>query len=69
MAALSYEQSLQTEVAFGTAAGLIDRFTQLQEELGIKGVVAELNGGGLIPAERVMRTLRILTHDVMPALK
>ena len=31
-------------------------------------IVAELNPGALIPADRVKRTLRILSHEVMPAL-
>lgn len=66
---LSYEEILHTKVAFGTAAGLIERLTQLQEELGLDGVVAELDAGGQIPSERVQRSLRILTHEVMPAFK
>lgn len=69
LATLTYEQILETKVLFGTADGLIDRLTALREELGIDGIVAELNPGGLIPAERVMRTLQILTHQVMPAFK
>lgn len=69
LAALTYEQMLKTKVAFGTAEGLIDRFKQLEEELGIDGVVVELNAGGLIPAEHVKRSLHILTHDVMPVFK
>jgi alkanesulfonate monooxygenase SsuD/methylene tetrahydromethanopterin reductase-like flavin-dependent oxidoreductase (luciferase family) len=68
LAELSYEAILTTKVAFGTAKALIDRLTRLREELGLRGVVAELNPGGLIPAERVRRSLRLLTHEVMPAL-
>lgn len=69
VANLSYEQILETRVAFGSAAGLVDRLTQLHEELDLDGIVAELNPGGLIPAELEMRSLHILTHQVMPALK
>jgi alkanesulfonate monooxygenase SsuD/methylene tetrahydromethanopterin reductase-like flavin-dependent oxidoreductase (luciferase family) len=69
LANLPYERILETRVAFGSAAGLVDRLTRLQEELGLDGVVAELNPGGLIPAERETRSLHILTHQVMPALK
>jgi len=69
LANLTYEEMLHTKVAFGTAAGLVDRLSQLQEELGLDGVVAELDAGGLIPAERVKRSLHILTHDVMPVFK
>jgi alkanesulfonate monooxygenase SsuD/methylene tetrahydromethanopterin reductase-like flavin-dependent oxidoreductase (luciferase family) len=66
---LSYEEILQTRVAFGTAAGLIDRLARVREELGLTGLVAELNPGGLLPMEAMQRTLRILTHEVIPALK
>lgn len=64
---LSYDEILHTKVAFGTTQALIDRLAQLQEELGLDGIVAELDAGGLIPPERVQRSLRLLTHNVMPA--
>jgi len=48
---------------------LTDRLRRRREELGLDGIVAELNPGGLLPMERMRRTLRILTHEVMPALK
>jgi alkanesulfonate monooxygenase SsuD/methylene tetrahydromethanopterin reductase-like flavin-dependent oxidoreductase (luciferase family) len=68
MASLTYEDVLARKVAFGTAAGVIDRLTQLREELGLDGIVAELNPGGLIPPELETRSLRILTHEVLPAI-
>jgi alkanesulfonate monooxygenase SsuD/methylene tetrahydromethanopterin reductase-like flavin-dependent oxidoreductase (luciferase family) len=69
LATMSYEEMLQTKVAFGTGEGLIDRFFRLKEELGLDGVVAELNAGGLIPEEAVTRSLKIMTQQVMPAFK
>jgi hypothetical protein len=56
-------------VAFGTPKGVIDRLTQLREDLGIDGIIAELNPGGRIPLELETRSLRLLTHEVMPAFK
>ena len=67
MANLSYDDILARKVCVGSAAGVIDRLTQLREELGIDGIVAELNPGGLIPPELETRSLRLLTHEVMPA--
>ena len=32
LATLSYDEMLETKIAFGTAEGLVDRFTQLKEE-------------------------------------
>jgi alkanesulfonate monooxygenase SsuD/methylene tetrahydromethanopterin reductase-like flavin-dependent oxidoreductase (luciferase family) len=69
LSTLTYEEILHTKVAFGSAAGLIDRLTQLREELGLDGVVAEMNPGSRIPVEQVQRSLHILTHEVMPAFK
>jgi alkanesulfonate monooxygenase SsuD/methylene tetrahydromethanopterin reductase-like flavin-dependent oxidoreductase (luciferase family) len=69
MAALSYEDVLARKVAFGTAAGVIDRLTRLRDELGLDGIVAELNPGGLIPPELETRSLRILTREVLPAFR
>jgi len=68
MANLSYEQILAKKVAFGTAPALVDRLAQLRDELGLDGIVVELNPGGLIPLELERQSLRILAHEVMPAL-
>ena len=69
LATMSYEEMLETKVAFGTGESLIDRFSELKEELGLDGIVAELNAGGLIPEEGVTRSVRIITEQVMPAFK
>jgi hypothetical protein len=69
LSSLSYDEILTTKVGFGTGPGLIDRLTQLKEELGVTGIAAELNPGGLLSPNQEMRSLRILTHEVMPAFK
>jgi alkanesulfonate monooxygenase SsuD/methylene tetrahydromethanopterin reductase-like flavin-dependent oxidoreductase (luciferase family) len=69
LASLSYDEILTTKVAFGTAAGLIDRLTGLKEALGLSGIAAELNPGGLLQTVQEMRTLQILTREVMPAFR
>ena len=69
LATMSYEEMLRTKIAFGTGEGLIDRFGELKNELGLDGLVAELNAGGLIPEEAVTRSLRIITEQVMPAFR
>ena len=69
MASLSYEDILARKVAFGTARGVIDRLAQLRDELGLDGIVAELNPGGRIPPELETRSLEILAREVVPAFK
>ena len=66
---LSYDDILATKVAFGTGPGLVDRFAQLKEELGVNGVAAELNPGGLLSPDQEMRSLQILMREVMPSFK
>jgi alkanesulfonate monooxygenase SsuD/methylene tetrahydromethanopterin reductase-like flavin-dependent oxidoreductase (luciferase family) len=69
LADLTYDEMLATKVAFGTAAGLIDRLTGLRDELRLSGIAAELNPGGLLSFEQEKRSLEILTQQVMPAFK
>ena len=66
---LTYQEILDTKVIFGTPEQVIDRLTQYKEMLGLSGVTAELNPGGLLPPEAVHRSLKLLTDEVMPAFK
>jgi alkanesulfonate monooxygenase SsuD/methylene tetrahydromethanopterin reductase-like flavin-dependent oxidoreductase (luciferase family) len=66
---VTYDEILKTRVAFGTPASLIERLRQVRDELALSGVVAELNPGGLLSMEQMRRTLRLLTHEVMPAFR
>jgi alkanesulfonate monooxygenase SsuD/methylene tetrahydromethanopterin reductase-like flavin-dependent oxidoreductase (luciferase family) len=66
---MTYQEILETRVAFGTAEGLVDRLGRLGQDLGLTGIVAELNPGGLLPVDAMERTLRIFTHEVIPALR
>jgi alkanesulfonate monooxygenase SsuD/methylene tetrahydromethanopterin reductase-like flavin-dependent oxidoreductase (luciferase family) len=69
LSTLSYGEILEKKVAFGTGPALVDRLGQLREQLGVVGVAAELNPGGLLSPAQEMRSLEILTKEVMPALK
>ncbi len=66
---LPYDEMLRTRVAFGTAVQLVDRLKELQEQLGLDGIIVEPNPASLIPPEYVTRSLRIVAQDVMPAFK
>jgi len=63
---LTYEQALTGQVLVGTPDSLTERLHALQDELGIDGILAELNCGGLIAHRQVMTALRLLCEDVMP---
>src|SRR5438067_5647416 len=46
MAKLTYEDILAKKVVSGTPRHVIERITELREQLGIDGIVAEPNAGG-----------------------
>ncbi|MBO55146.1 MAG: hypothetical protein CL886_05730 [Dehalococcoidia bacterium] len=69
LATMSYEEMLDTKVAFGSPGSLIEKFKHLEDILGVNGIVAELNPGGLIPSEKVLKSLKLITHNVMPNFK
>jgi len=63
---ITYEQVLCDKVVVGSPARVADRLRQLHEELGIDGILAELNFGALIPPQMMMRSLRLLCEQVRP---
>ncbi len=69
IAAAPYSQVLEERVVFGTPAEIVDIFKGYQEDLGVTGVVMEVNYGGQIPADRVINSLRLLSDQVMPSFK
>jgi alkanesulfonate monooxygenase SsuD/methylene tetrahydromethanopterin reductase-like flavin-dependent oxidoreductase (luciferase family) len=63
---LTYEEALTGQVLIGTPETVTERLRDLQEELGVDGILAELNCGGLIPHQQVMTALRLMCEEVKP---
>ena len=63
---ITYEQVLQDKVVVGSPEYVTDRLLQLREELGIDGILAELNFGGSIPSGLMMQSLQLLCEKVQP---
>jgi len=63
---ITYDEALRDKVVVGTPDMVIDRLFGLCEELGLDGILAEMNCGSLVPHERVMNSLRLLCEKVMP---
>ena len=59
-------QALGGQVLVGAPDTIAERLRMLQEEIGIDGILAEINCGGLIPHEQVMTALRLLCEEVKP---
>src|SRR6266404_3298560 len=66
---ITYEQVLRDKVIVGGPERVADRLKELEEELGIDGILFELNFGAAIPAELMMRSLQLLCEEVMPHFK
>ena len=67
---MTYDDLLRDRVAYGTPDMVVERLCrQLQEELGLSGVIMESNVGGRIPLERVLHSIRLFAHEVAPKLR
>lgn len=64
--ALTYEEALATQILVDNPDGFTARLREVQEEIGLDGILAELNCGGKIPQERVLNALRLLCQEVKP---
>ena len=49
MSSLTYDDVLRDRVAYGTPDMVVDRLSQLRDQLGLSGVIIESNVGGRIP--------------------
>jgi alkanesulfonate monooxygenase SsuD/methylene tetrahydromethanopterin reductase-like flavin-dependent oxidoreductase (luciferase family) len=65
---ITYADVLRDKVVVGGPEYVAGRLRQLQEELGIDGILAELNFGGTVPSEQMMQSLRLLCQEVRPRL-
>ncbi len=64
--ALTYEEALATQVIIDEPIGFAARLREVEEEIGLDGILAELNCGGKIPQPRVLNALRLLCREVKP---
>ncbi|MBV9356601.1 MAG: LLM class flavin-dependent oxidoreductase [Chloroflexi bacterium] len=65
---LDYADVLREKIVVGTPDEVVDRLRALRAELGLDGVLAELNCGNAIPRDLVRRSLQLLCERVMPGV-
>jgi alkanesulfonate monooxygenase SsuD/methylene tetrahydromethanopterin reductase-like flavin-dependent oxidoreductase (luciferase family) len=63
---VSYDDALRDKMIVGTPDQVVEKLQRLREEIGLDGILAELNPGSLIPHALVMNALRLLCQEVMP---
>ena len=65
---ISWDEARRGRAIVGTPEIVADSLAGLKERLGLAGILAELNTGGLIPHEKVMRSMQLLCEKVQPRL-
>jgi alkanesulfonate monooxygenase SsuD/methylene tetrahydromethanopterin reductase-like flavin-dependent oxidoreductase (luciferase family) len=66
---ISYEDALRNKVIVGTPEFVAMRLRDLKRDLGLSGILAEVNCGGLLPIEKVMCSLQLMCEEVVPCLR
>jgi alkanesulfonate monooxygenase SsuD/methylene tetrahydromethanopterin reductase-like flavin-dependent oxidoreductase (luciferase family) len=65
---LRYEDGLRNHALVGAPEAIAERLKTLRREIGLTGILAELNCGGLIPHKQVLTAMQLLCEDVKPRL-
>jgi alkanesulfonate monooxygenase SsuD/methylene tetrahydromethanopterin reductase-like flavin-dependent oxidoreductase (luciferase family) len=63
---LTFEAAMRDKVIVGSPDKVTARLLELKEELGIDGILAELNFGAKIPPDAMMRSCKLLCGEVKP---
>jgi alkanesulfonate monooxygenase SsuD/methylene tetrahydromethanopterin reductase-like flavin-dependent oxidoreductase (luciferase family) len=63
---IDYDEAITTNALVGTPEMIAERLQALRAEIGLAGILAELNCGGLIPHDRVLNALQLLCEAVKP---
>jgi hypothetical protein len=66
---ITWDELVEERIIAGSVGAVKERLHELQDVLGIDGILAEINSGGQIPAEGVKHSLRLLCEEVMPAFR
>jgi alkanesulfonate monooxygenase SsuD/methylene tetrahydromethanopterin reductase-like flavin-dependent oxidoreductase (luciferase family) len=66
---IDYDEALRNKIIVGTPDQVEERLNGLRAELGLNGILAEMNCGGQIPRERMLTSLQLLCEDVIPRFK
>lgn len=69
LAAITYQDLIRDRLAYGSPEGVASQLKTITEELGLSGIVAETNVGGLIPREKVAKSIDLFCKEVVPALR
>ena len=66
---IDYDEALRNKIIVGTPDQVEERLSGLRAELGLDGILAEMNCGGQIGRERMMTSLQLMCEEVIPRFK
>jgi hypothetical protein len=66
---ITYDEVLRSKIIVGTPQLVVERLSVLREELGLSGILAEMNCGNRIPHQQVLTSLQLLCEEVIPKFK
>ncbi len=66
---VTYEELLRDRLAYGSPDTVTRLLREIIEELGLDGVIAEVNVGGGISKEKVLASVKRFTSEVAPNLR
>jgi alkanesulfonate monooxygenase SsuD/methylene tetrahydromethanopterin reductase-like flavin-dependent oxidoreductase (luciferase family) len=66
---IDYDEALRNKIIVGTPDQVEERLAGLRAELGLDGILAEMNCGGQIPRGRMMTSLQLMCENVIPRFK
>ena len=69
LAEMTLDEALRGSVFIGTPDSVIAQLRALSDDLGLDGVLLELNCGGKVAHANEMNALRLLCQEVMPAFR
>jgi alkanesulfonate monooxygenase SsuD/methylene tetrahydromethanopterin reductase-like flavin-dependent oxidoreductase (luciferase family) len=64
---ITFDEVLRDKVIVGTPEMVSERLRGIVDDLGLDGILAELNSGGNVPRAGVKHALQLLCQAVMPA--
>jgi natural product biosynthesis luciferase-like monooxygenase protein len=63
---MTYEKVCEVMAVFDTPDACVERLKQFQHEFGMGRVICWFNPGGMVPHDRVMRSMEVFAAKVMP---
>jgi len=69
LSAVTYDDLIRDRLAYGSPDDVVRLLKEITEEMGLSGIVAETNVGGLVPREKVAESINLFCKEVVPALR